>query len=212
MSQSREEQDSRRQCFVQAVANDDDEAAEAAARTLLPADEAWLLEIFSDDRANSDVDQRWWAVRALAACGGSDCVPAVIRTLDDADATVRAAAVLALSYLHGRVPQTVAPAFASMVQLLADDEGSVRQTTTDALAMVGDPAVSALASVLAGENPAGVNEGARSRATAALRKIGSMAAAGVLFRYLNDPNYLVRSYAYEALDEMGLLETQLLIL
>ena len=35
---------------------------------------------------------------------------------------------------------------------------------------------------------------------------------GALFQHLNDTNYLVRSYAYEGLDEMGLLETQLLIL
>ncbi len=35
-------------------------------------------------------------------------------------------------------------------------------------------------------------------------------AAGLLYRHLNDPNYLVRTYAYEGLDEMGLLETMLM--
>ena len=48
-------------------------------------------------------------------------------------------------------------------------------------------------------------------AAAALRKIGTPATVPALFRCLNDPNYLVHTYAYEALDEMGLLETQLVI-
>ena len=58
----------------------------------------------------------------------------------------------------------------------------------------------------------GDHQGARTRATASLRKIGTMKAAAVLYQHLNDPNHLVRLYAYEALDEMGLLENQLLIL
>lgn len=45
---------------------------------------------------------------------------------------------------------------------------------------------------------------------AALRKSATLAAAGVMFQYLNDENYLVRTYAYEGLDEMGLLENLLL--
>ncbi len=46
----------------------------------------------------------------------------------------------------------------------------------------------------------------RVRAAYALNKIRSMQAATPLFRALNDPNYLVRTYAYEALDGMGLLD------
>ena len=39
-----------------------------------------------------------------------------------------------------------------------------------------------------------------------------MRSAGVLFRYLNDSNYLVRTYAYEGLDEMGLLDNVIVTL
>lgn len=192
-----------RQQLAQAIRDDDDEAAENAVYGLLPEDEPWLLDM----AASADPNRRWWAVRALAFCGSAACVPAVSAALGDADSSVRAVGVLALAHLHARVPEAIQPLLPSMAALLADEDGSTRQIATDALAMCGDDAVDALADVLDG-GP----ESARSRATTALRKIGTMKAAGILFRYLNDPNYLVSSYAYEALDEMGLLETTLLIL
>lgn len=46
----------------------------------------------------------------------------------------------------------------------------------------------------------------RLGAAYALHRVGSVEAAAPLFRALNDTNYLVRSYAYEALDSMGLLD------
>ena len=52
----------------------------------------------------------------------------------------------------------------------------------------------------------------RDSAAGALRKIATMKAAGVLYALLNDPNHLVRAYAYEGLDDMGLLETVLVTL
>jgi HEAT repeat protein len=82
----------------------------------------------------------------------------------------------------------------------------VRQAAADALALCGDDAVTTLATVLAGEE-----QGARTRAAYALRKIASLAAAAILFRCLNDANYMVHTYAYEGLDELGLLDNLLLI-
>ncbi len=38
-----------------------------------------------------------------------------------------------------------------------------------------------------------------------------MKAAAILYALLNDENHLVRAYAYEGLDEMGLLENVLVI-
>jgi HEAT repeat protein len=89
---------------------------------------------------------------------------------------------------------------------LADDDGAVRQAAADALAQCGDDALPALASIL--QTP---HEGARTRAAYALRKIASRQAAPILFRLLNDANYMVHTYAYEALDEMGLLENLLVM-
>jgi HEAT repeat protein len=44
-----------------------------------------------------------------------------------------------------------------------------------------------------------------------LRKIATLKAAAILYALLNDENHLVRSYAYEGLDEMGLLENVLVM-
>lgn len=194
----------RKERFLQAIATDDDEMTEDIVYQLQPQDEEWLLDMTHAD----DVNQRWWAVRALALCGSIDSLPMLMQLLDDTDAGVRAATLLALAHLHDRLPaEAIGPALAPMANCLADDEGYVRQAATDALALCGDDAVDTLADVLAGEH-----DGARTRATASLRKIATKKSAAILYQHLNDPNYLVHLYAYEALDEMGLLENQLLIL
>lgn len=197
------DQSLRKSGFTTLIAANDDDTTEAAVLELSLHDESWLMELAASD----DPDQCWWGIRALALHGTEACAPHLAESLDHEDATIRAVSVLALAHLFEREPQSVQSLTPAMAQRLGDDDGSVRQTATDALAQCGDGAVDALASVLEGSNQA-----ARTRATAALRKIGSMNAAAILFRYLNDNNYLVRSFAYEALDEMGLLETRLLIL
>ena len=176
---------------------DSDERMEALAQELAPSAERTLLPFL----AASDIDQRWWTVRALALIGSGQAAPPLAGRLDDDDAGVRAAACLALGSLHRRAPDAAAPWLPALALRLTDEEGFVRQAATDALAQCGDAAVPALARVLAESH-----DGARTRATIALRKIGTLRAAGVLFQLLNDANYLVRAYAYEALDEMGFLE------
>jgi HEAT repeat protein len=186
----------------QAIEAGDDEKAEHAVLDLAAGDEPQLL-IWLGDRST---DRRWWAACALAHCGTAAAIPALAARLTDADPTVRAIAARALGQLHGRVPSAVTPILSALAAQLADESGAVRQAATDALAHCGADALLALAQVLHENHPA-----ARSRAAAAVRKINSPAAVPILFRCLNDPNYLVHTYAYEALDERGLLETTLVI-
>jgi HEAT repeat protein len=187
--------------MARALAANDDDALETLVNSLT-TDAVPTLVTWID---SSDPDRRWWAIRALAMVGNAEAVPAVARGLRDDDAGTRAAAALALGHMHVRSPHAVTAQLAAVGACLADDEGFVRQVATDALAMCGDDAVPVLAEVLRGEH-----DGARTRAALALGKIATMKAAAVLYQHLNDPNYLVRSYAYEALDEMGLLENLLL--
>ena len=186
--------------FLAALQQGDDAACEAAVNALTPADEAALLALLDD----ADPDRRWWAVRALAQVGGGDAVPAVAPALADEDAGMRAVAALALGHMYTRAPSDVRRLLPNISALLADDDGLVRQVAGDALSMCGDDAVPVLADVLRG-----AHEGARTRAALALGKIATMPAAAVLYQHLNDPNFLVRSHAYEALDDMGLLENLL---
>lgn len=190
--------------LLDAIDAGDDERAERAALQLTAADEPALLALAETE----DVDSRWWAVRGLAVCGGTQAVPALLAALGDGDAGVRAAAVMALAVLHQRVPAAVEPHLGEAARLLADDDGMVRQAAADTLAQCGDDAVPALAAVIF----QGTHQGARTRAAAALRKIATMKAAAVLYPMLNDPNHMVRAYAYEGLDEMGLLENILVTL
>ena len=90
---------------------------------------------------------------------------------------------------------------AALADLLTDDDGLVRQSAADSLAMCGDDAVVALAAILNS-----LHDGARARAAYSLRKIGTKQAAELLYPLLDDPNHLVRSYAYDGLDALGAFE------
>lgn len=188
--------------WLAAVDRGDDERAEELVASLTPADAPRLAAL----AAPPDGDRRWWAVRSLAALGTEASVPALVAALDSADPPTRAVAALGLGYLCDRRPDEVEPALDRLARLLADDDGFVRQAAADGLSLCGDGAVQALARVLFESG----HEGARSRAAAALRHMRTMKAAAVLYRCLNDHNHLVHTYAYEGLDEMGLLENMIL--
>jgi HEAT repeat protein len=123
------------------------------------------------------------------------------------DVALRVVAAMSLGVLAPRLGEAFTPHLPELATRLADEEGAVRQAAADALVQCGNVAIAPLIEVLRFSQ----HEGARSRAAYTLRKIGTPATVPALFRCLNDPNYLVHTYAYEALDEMGLLETQLLM-
>lgn len=188
--------------WLAAVDAGDDARAEALVTSLSPADAGALAALAGPP----DGDRRWWAVRALAELGGDAAVPVLLAALGSGDAGTRAAAALALGHLHARRPAAVLSALDRLAQALADDDGFVRQAAVDGLALCGDDAVPPLARVIFDST----HEGARTRAASALRNIRTQKAARVLYRCLNDHNHLVHTYAYEGLDEMGLLENMLL--
>jgi HEAT repeat protein len=191
--------------FLAAVARHDDAEAECCAHALTPADEAPLLALLAGP--HPDPDTRWWAVRGLAGVGSADAAAPLAGTLADPDPGVRAASALALGHLHARHPAAVTLHLPAVAALLADDEGYVRQAAADCLALCGDDGVPPLGAVLRHSD----HEGARTRAAAALRKIATLPAAAILYALLNDRNHLVRAYAYEGLDELGLLENVLVM-
>lgn len=189
--------------FLAAVQTGDDAQSEAAALALGAADEAALIILAQHESG----DLRWWAVRALAHAGTADAGPVVAAALAAEDPALRAAAALALGYLGARNPEDVAPQLTILANHLADDDGFVRRAAVDGLALCGPVALPALADVLFHSD----HEGARTRASAALRALRSPEAAPLLFHFLNDHNHLVRTYCYEALDDLGLLEDVLLM-
>jgi HEAT repeat protein/Uri superfamily endonuclease len=142
--------------------------------------------------AGDDADARWWAARALAEVGGREAVQPLAGALCDADPDVRACAALALGRIGGGEAATV------LASRLTDESGFVASVAADALGMIGEPAVEALTGMLTNENTH-----ARLLAVRALARCKSERAMGPLFSVLEDPSYLVRYYAREALEAQG---------
>ncbi len=180
-----------------AIDAQDDELAEKLVHRLTAEDEDELIQLAAKDEA----DCCWWAVRALALVGSGKAVDVISRKLTDEDSALRSAGALALAHLYERAPEAARPAIPALAAMLTDADGLVRQSAADALARCGDDAVAALGAVLDS-----LHDGARARAAYALRKIGTQNAAALLYPLLDDPNHLVRSYAYDGLDDMGLTQ------
>jgi HEAT repeat protein/Uri superfamily endonuclease len=142
--------------------------------------------------AAPDADARWWAARALAEVRTAGAVPPLLEVLDDPVPDVRACAALALGRLGDGAG---APALA---ERLGDESAFVASVAADALSMIGEPAVEALAERLQDESAH-----ARLLAVRALARIKSQSAIGPLFGVLEDPSYLVRFYARQALEALG---------
>jgi Uri superfamily endonuclease len=142
--------------------------------------------------ATGDADARWWATRALVEVGGDGATEPLLGALTDPDPDVRACAALALGRLGDRA---AAPA---LVVRLTDESAFVAGIAGDGLAMIGEPAVESLAEALAHEDAH-----VRLLAVRALSRIRAQSTIGPLFGALEDPSYLVRYYAQEALEALG---------
>lgn len=193
--------------FLAMLKAGDDEAIEGAVFLLTPVDEGPLLARLD----TADSEERWWLLRALAHCGSEQALPKVAAALDtedidSEDKSLRAVAIMTVGELVQRLPMQSAPYLGQLATQLGDESGMVRQVAADALAQCGNLAIDVLVQVLRFSE----NQGARSRAAAALSKIRTPAAVGPLYHCLNDQNYLVHTYAHEALDAMGLLENRLI--
>jgi len=187
--------------LLRAIEADDDEAAEAAIIEISRHD-GEALPLLLRLGKSPDHDERWWAVRGLAELAEERIdvrdatMPSLLEALHDPDDAVRCVAALALGQMQA------GSAIPALTLLLADPSGWVRGAAADALAMIGEPALPALGEALQDER-----DGVRVRAAYALYKIRSTRSARWLFPALNDPNHLVHTYAYEALNDMGLLNT-----
>ncbi len=191
--------------LLAAIHANDDEAAEQVVTAYTVESAPALNEVLSLFNAD-DADQRWWAVRTAAAVapwteGGAEALEKPLRDrLHDPDPAVRCAAALAAGQLE------LVALVDELACALGDQSGWVRSSAADALALMGEPAVPALLQVLAG-----TEQGARTRAAYALSKIRTMEVANAFYHCLQDENQLVQTYAYDTLEQMGLLQTILVM-
>jgi Uri superfamily endonuclease len=169
----------------------DDEGRDAAAQALRRFGQEAVTPLV-EMLAGGSADTRWWAARALAEAGGEAAVSALGSVLDDPEPDVRACAALALGRLRA------GEAASALASLLADESAFVASIAADAMSMIGELAVPTLVEHLEAENPH-----TRLLAVRALGRIKSEHAIGPLFGVLEDPSYLVRYYAHEALEALG---------
>jgi Uri superfamily endonuclease len=177
--------------LLQTLTTGSEEGREAAALALGRFGEA-AIEPLAALLARSDADIRWWTARALAEVGGCGAVSLLAGALVDADPDVRACAALAL----GQIGEgAAAPTLAAR---LADESAFVASIAADALSMLGEPAVETLVGMLSHDSPH-----VRLLSVRALGRIKSQHAIVPLFGVLEDDSYLVRHYAQEALEVLG---------
>jgi HEAT repeat protein len=177
--------------LVLTLASGGDDSREAAAMALGRFGTA-ALDPVAVLLTSDDAGARWWAARALAEVGGEGAVGPLTRVLEDENADVRACASLALGQSRAA---SAAPALAAR---LADESAFVAGIAADALSMLGEGAIPALAQMLRHERP-----GVRFLAVRALERIGSEQAIEPLCSLLQDPSYLVSQSALDALEKLG---------
>lgn len=177
--------------LIHTLAEGDEQSREAAA-IALGRYGAMALGRLAKMVDSDDRDVRWWAARALAEVGGAPASVPLCAALTDADPDVRACAALALGRIRAR---DAAPA---LVERLADESAFVASVAADALSMIGEGAVQALIDAMSSGSPH-----TRLLAVRAVGRIRSQRAIGPLFGLLDDSSYLVRHYAREALEAIG---------
>jgi HEAT repeat protein len=172
----------------------DDERAEAAARELAQHSQESLPELYKL-LASTDVEHRWWAVRAIAGCEPAEQTTRhLLAALEDQSSEVRQAA--ALAFCH-RPDSQATPA---LLRALSDPDTMVASMAGKALALLNSDAIPALTAALESER----NPAARREIVRALAEIGDPAALPALMQALESDSALLQYWAEHGLEKLGL--------
>jgi len=147
---------------------------------------------------------------------GENAVTALATGLSDADVSIRRASALALGalgrgyFVSGRqlAELDILSALAALEDALLDTDDRVRHLATNAIAVMGPEAASAVPQLII-QLQSG-DEGDRNTAAIALRQIGRAASAALpaLEVALSDPSDDVRTFARLAIDGIDSSETE----
>lgn len=194
--------------FLNDLTSGDDALAEAAVGRLLelsggepPATVAALQALL----ASSQVDWRWWAVRALAELSFVRTHSLLAQALKDPDASVRQCAALGLRLqIRGKPGQEPAPEMIEkllplLLDGLKDPDPLAARLVGDALGAIGDQAVPQLLELLDGSSHA-----TRLLIVRSLAEIGDPRAIPALMAALDEDSSLMEYWANEGLEKMGL--------
>jgi HEAT repeat protein len=169
----------------------DEERAEKALPALLIMGQS-VIPVLLDLLKSEDVDQRWWAVRALSQSpqGRSEWL---IPLLNDPSVEIRQAAALGLSNHPDEA------AIPPLILALGDSDALVSNLAMHALVSNGKTAVLALMDI-----PADAPLPARINALRALAEIKDHRAIPILMAALEQDSALLQHWAEEGLERLGL--------
>lgn len=172
----------------------DDLRAEAAVQRLSrqgPRTADTLASLLKSDQ----IDDRWWAARALAAMELPEATTYLLHAVDDPDESVRECIIMGLGERHA--PEAIG----SVIPLLASENMLMARLAIDALVKIGGPATPALIEALQHSDPQ-----VRSGAARALATIADPHTIPALMSVSEDDSALVRYWVEQGLDKMGVTQ------
>lgn len=169
----------------------DDDRSERAVHRVAELGER-MLPLLLEQLQSQEPDQRWWATAALTHIDRKEARKALLESLADEDTAVRQCAAFGLR----RHPYV--DAIPTLLDLLGDQDRLLARLAADALAALGECAVSPLTEALRSEDAA-----VRIEATRALASIDDPSVIAPLFTALDDDSSLVTHWAEEGLQRRG---------
>ena len=169
-----------------------DDARSEAAVALIAARGPAMLDALQVQLDSTNVDARWWAVRAIAAILHPRSVTLLTQALQDSAVEVRQCALLGLRL------QPAEQAIPVLVALLSDSDDLCASLAGDALAAIGPAVVPALIEVL--ETGSQI---ARRHAARAASRLADPRLIPALFKALDTDSFFLEFWASEALERSG---------
>jgi len=169
----------------------DEARAEAAIPQLIEMDAAAIPALL-DLAKSSDVDARWWALRALASTPHSR-TEWLVPFLNDPAPEVRQCAALGLAIKPDE------SATESLIHALSDEDSMVGSLAANALIKIGSAAVPSLIEAVK-RGP----QAQRIHALRALAEIRDHRAIPVMMQVMQEDSALLQHWAQEGLERLGL--------
>ncbi len=171
----------------------DDARAEAAMHKLIDLG-AKTLPALRDLAADPDPDRRWWAISTMAQIADAD-LDIFLVALKDEDLEIQQTAVLGLT--ERPHPKSVSV----LIELLPSPNSILRTLAMNALIAIGKDATNGLLAFLQEYQ---AQDTARINAVRALANIADYKAIPALMAALEEDSALIRHWAEEGLEKLGL--------
>lgn len=169
----------------------DEARAEAAIPQLVELEEKAIPALL-DLSKSSDVDTRWWALRALASTPQAQ-TEMLVPFLNDPAPEIRQCAALGLAIKPGE------SAAESLVRALSDSDSMVASLAANALVKIGKAAVLPLIEAVKNGTPS-----QRIHALRALAEIKDHRAIPIMMQVMQEDSALLQHWAQEGLERLGL--------